>query len=300
MSQLPPTERINSATQGLDMLDSLELATVLAAQQQAAVDAVKSAARQLAIAIDEIAARLRAGGTLHYLGAGTSGRLGFLDASEMPPTFGTPPSLVRAHIAGGLGALTTAVEGAEDDAQAGLREAQEHVRSGDALIGISASGGAPYVVAAVAAAREAGAWTAGITSVAGSKLAQAAHVAIVLETGAEPLTGSTRLKAGTAQKIALNTISTGVMVRLGKVYDNLMVDVVATNAKLRDRAVRLVQTLTGLEAPAAKHLLEQANGRVKIAAAMHACGVDAPRANELLESSGGSLRAILGRGYKPQ
>ncbi|HET9095133.1 MAG TPA: N-acetylmuramic acid 6-phosphate etherase, partial [Candidatus Baltobacteraceae bacterium] len=233
---LPQTEAINPRTAGLDQMPAADLVRVLAAEQRAAVDAVTAVSEPLASAVEEIASRLRGGGRLHYAGAGTSGRLGFLDASEMPPTFGTDPSLVCAHIAGGIGALTRAVEGAEDDAQAGEREMREHVKPGDAVVGISASGGASYVLGAIRAARSAGAWTLGVANSAGSPLPQAADLGIVLSTGPEPLTGSTRLKAGTSQKIFLNTLSTAIMVRLGKVHDNLMVDVVATNKKLRKRA----------------------------------------------------------------
>lgn len=293
MSDLPQTERINTRTKGLDVLPSTELAALLAAEQRSAIDAVCAVSSDLAIAIDEIAGRLRSGGVLHYVGAGTSGRLGYLDASEMPPTFGTQPEIVCAHIAGGPQALTRAIEGAEDDAPAGEAIVKDHVKRGDALVGLSASGGAPFVVAAVRAARAAGAWTMGIANVPESPLVRAGDLGVVLDTGPEPLTGSTRLKAGTSQKIVLNTISTGVMVRLGKVYDNLMVDVVATNAKLRGRALRLVMQLTGTDAAQAQALLERANGRVKIAAAMHARGVDAAAARDLLEAANGSLRAVL-------
>lgn len=290
---LPQTESVNPNTAGLDEMATGELVRVLAAEQRAAVDAVIAQDRALAAAVDEIAQRLRRGGRLHYAGAGTSGRLGFLDASEMPPTFGTDPSLVCAHIAGGIGALTRAVEGAEDDAEAGARDMRGHVQPADALVGISASGGAPYVLGAIRAAREIGAWTLGIANSPGSPLPSAADLGIVLATGPEPLTGSTRLKAGTSQKILLNTLSTAVMVRLGKVYDNLMVDVVATNAKLRKRAQRLVMTLTGADEPRAAELLLASGGSVKLAVVMARKGADAEQARELLESRGGSLRASL-------
>lgn len=293
MSELPQTERVNARTQGLDVLPTADLAAVLAGEQRAAIDAVCAVSGELAIAIDEISKRLRAGGVLHYAGAGTSGRLGYLDASEMPPTFGTDPSLVCPHIAGGPQALTRAIEGAEDDAAAGEAVVSGHVKPGDALVGVSASGGAPFVVGAVRAARSLGAWTMGIANVPDSDLIRAADLGVLLDTGPEPLTGSTRLKAGTSQKIALNTISTAVMVRLGKVYDNLMVDVVATNAKLRARALRLVMQLTGTNAGRAQELLQQANGSVKTAAAMHARGVDAAAARKLLDAADGSLRAVF-------
>lgn len=298
MSDLPETERIDPQTADLDELGTLDLAQTLASRQQRAVDAAMQAAPQIAQAIDVVAGRLRAGGRLHYVGAGTSGRLAILDASEVPPTFGAPRDLVCAHIAGGAAAMTHAVEGAEDDGAAGAAAMRDHVGAGDAVIGLSASGGAPYVVAAVQTARATGAWTAGISNVAASALIDACDAGIVLRTGAEPLAGSTRMIAGTAQKIALNTISTGVMVQLGKVYGNLMVDVVASNEKLKRRALRLVQALTALDSADAAQLLARANGRVKIAVAMHARRLDAEGAEQLLESSGGSLRSILHAGYK--
>ncbi|HEY8314522.1 MAG TPA: N-acetylmuramic acid 6-phosphate etherase [Candidatus Baltobacteraceae bacterium] len=290
---LPQTEASNPRTERLDELDTADLVHVLADEQRAAVDAVVAQSVAIAAAVDEIARRLRAGGRLHYVGAGTSGRLGFLDASEMPPTFGTDPALVCGHIAGGPGALTRAVEGAEDDGEAGAREMRGHVRAGDAVVGISASGGAPFVIAALTSAREIGAWTLGVANSADAPLVRTADMGIVLATGAEPLTGSTRLKAGTSQKVLLNTLSTATMVRLGKVYDNLMVDVVATNKKLHDRARRLVQRIAHVDAPHAQALLDSADGRVKVAVVMARHGVDAARARALLDAHGGDLRASL-------
>jgi len=294
MSDLPQTEGRNPRSAGLDRLDTSTLVGVLAEEQREAVEAVLGQREVIAAVVDEIAARLRAGGRLHYIGAGTSGRLGFLDASEMPPTFGTPLGFICAHIAGGRDALTRAIEGAEDDGEAGAREMRGHVAPGDALVGISASGGAPYVVAAIEAARAIGAYTVGVANSEDTPVHRAAEAAIVLRTGPEPLTGSTRLKAGTSQKLLLNTISTAVMVRLGKVYDNLMVDVVATNEKLRGRARRLVQTLTGRDAREATELLAAAGGSVKLAALMGRAGLDAEAAAAVLARHGGSLRASLG------
>jgi N-acetylmuramic acid 6-phosphate etherase len=210
----------------------------------------------------------------------------------MPPTFGTNPTLVSAHLAGGRDALLRAVEGAEDDGDAGAA-AMDGLGADDAVIGLSASGGARFVIAAIERARARGAYTVAIVNSGRSALATAAQTSIVLETGAEALTGSTRLKAGTAQKIALNAISTAVMVRLGKVHGNLMVDVVATNHKLRGRAVRLVRTLTGAGEEEARALLDAAGGRVKVAAVMHRRAVDAGRASELLAGARGSLRPLL-------
>ncbi len=292
-SPLPQTEAVNPNTSGLDEMETRDLVRILASEQRAAVEAVSAVSDELARAVEEISSRIRAGGRLHYVGAGTSGRLGFLDASEMPPTFGTDPSLVCAHIAGGIGALTRAVEGAEDDAAAGEREMRDHVASNDAVVGMSASGAAPFVLGAMRAAREIGAWTFGVANSAGSPLPRACDSGIVLSTGPEPLTGSTRLKAGTSQKILLNTLSTAVMVRLGKVHDNLMVDVVATNAKLRKRALRLVTQLADVDEARAADLLQQAHGSVKVAVVISRKNVNAEGARALLQARGGSLRITL-------
>jgi N-acetylmuramic acid 6-phosphate etherase len=293
-SGLPPaTEARNAATRGLDLMPTEELVGVLVGEQADAAAAVARAAPALARAVDGISERLRAGGTLHYVGAGTSGRLATLDAAECPPTFGTPPSLVVAHIAGGATALVAAVEGAEDDAAAGAAVLRDRVGAADAVVGISASGGARYVVAALETARAAGALTIAVTGVAGSSLARAADMAIVVETGAEPIAGSTRMRAGTAQKVVLNALSTATMVRLGRVHDNVMVDVVATNAKLRERAERLVRELTGAGAARARELLALAGGNVKVAVVIERRGVDAAEARARLQGSGGFLRPHL-------
>jgi len=292
-TRIPATEALDPETRGLDTLETLPLVALLAGRQRRAFDAVQGAAPAIGLAVDAIVERLRAGGSLHYAGAGTSGRLATLDAAECPPTFGTPPSLVRAHVAGGSDALVRAIEGAEDDARGGETAARAEVQPGDAVVGISASGGAPWVVAWVRVARELGAATVAITSDRESALAAAAEISIVLETGAEPIAGSTRLVAGTAQKLVLNTLSTAVMVRLGKVYDNLMVDVVATNAKLRARALRLVRMLASVDEPEAARLIDAAGGSVKIAVVMARRGVDAGAARLLLERERGFLRGLL-------
>jgi N-acetylmuramic acid 6-phosphate etherase len=290
---LPVTESVNEATHGLDTLATDALVALLAREQAIAADVGARATPSIALAIDAIVECLRAGGTLHYVGAGTSGRLAMLDAAECPPTFGTPPSLVVAHVAGGETALVRAVEGAEDDAEAAIVEMRATVRSADAVVGISASGGAPFVVAALREARLIGARAIALTSVAASALARAADLSIVVETGPEALAGSTRLKAGTAQKLVLNAISTATMVRMGRVYDNLMVDVVATNAKLQARAIRLVTSVAEVDAARARALLADAAGNVKVAIAMHRRGVDAAEARALLEGAGGFLRPVI-------
>ena len=291
--RLPPTEAENKQSAGLDLLTTPALVDLLIADQRSAVDAVLAQTQVIARAVDEIARRLRRGGRLHYVGAGSSGRIATLDASEMPPTFGTRPDMVQAHIAGGTVALTSAVEGAEDDASAGDLAMLECVRPDDVVLGISASGTAAFVVAAITRAAAIGAYTIALTGDAQSALARAAELAIVPPTGAEVLAGSTRLKAGTAQKVALNAISTAVMVRLGKVYDNLMVDVVANNAKLHGRALRLVARLARVNEKRAEDLLAQAGGRVKVAVVMEWRGVDAAQARALLERNEGTLRELL-------
>lgn len=293
MHEIPATEHANPRTADLDTLPTRELVEMLSVEQRTAADVVVAARAVIAQAVDEIARRLEAGGRLHYVGAGTSGRLGVLDASEMPPTFGTDPSLVCAHIAGGAPALTGAVEGAEDDARAGEREMRGHVRPEDAVVALSASGGAAYVVSALEAARAIGAFTLGVTNVANSALERAAELAVVLETGPEALTGSTRLKAGTAQKIFLNTLSTAVMVRLEKAYGNLMVDVTATNKKLRARAVRLVMQLADVGEEQANEVLQAVNWNVKVAVVMARTALDAVTAATLLARNKGSLRRSL-------
>ncbi len=288
---LPPTEERLTDSAGLDLLNTRDLVDLLVRDQGDAVAAVRAQSATLVRVVDAVAERVRLGGRVHYVGAGTSGRLGVLDASEMPPTFGTPPDLVCAHIAGGERALRHAVEGAEDDAEEGARAMDDHVASGDVVVGISASGGARYVVAALERARSIGALTIAITSSDASALVRAAVEAIVLPTGAEVLSGSTRLKAGTAQKIALNTLSTAIMVRMGKVYDNLMIDVVATNEKLRARAHRLVRTLTGADDDRIQAALEGAGGSAKVATVMLTRRVDAEHARALLQSE--TLRSLL-------
>ncbi len=291
MNPLPPTEERHPQSAGLDLLETRELVDLLVRDQGEAVAVVRAQAATLARVVEAIVDRVKRGGRVHYVGAGTSGRLGVLDASEMPPTFGTPAALVCAHIAGGDRALREAVEGAEDDGAAGEQAMDAHVAADDVVLGISASGGARFVVAALERARQLGALTVAITSSDASSLVAAAAFAIVLPTGPEVLSGSTRLKAGTAQKITLNTLSTAVMVRLGRVHDNLMIDVVATNEKLRGRAERLVRELTGADDARVSAALETAGGSVKVAVVMLARNVDAERARALLQTE--SLRSLL-------
>jgi N-acetylmuramic acid 6-phosphate etherase len=288
---LPATESVDPDTAAIDTLATIDLARTLVEAHRVAVDAAAAAAGDLARAIDTVAAALGAERRVFVVGAGTSGRLGVLDAAELPPTFGIEPSRVQARIAGGDSALRTAVEGAEDDTAAGAAAVAD-VRAGDVVIGLSASGGAPFVRAAIASARARGAATIAIANSAGSPLVAEAEIGVVLATGAEAIAGSTRLKAGTAQKIALNTISTGAMIRLGKTYGNRMIDVVATNAKLRDRALRLVREL-GAGGDAVQ-LLEAAGGRVKTAVVMARLGCDRAAAEAALTTARGRLAAVIG------
>lgn len=297
---LPPdrshlsTEQRNPRSAALHTLDAAGLVSLMNAENRAVSDALDAAAPSLAAFIADVEAGFIAGGRLIYVGAGTSGRLGVLDASEAPPTFQVDPGRVVGIIAGGDGALRKSSEGKEDDwdgAKAELDALQLTAR--DALIGIAAGGTTPYALGAIRLAKAAGAHTALLTCVAVTKPAEADHL-LLLPTGPEVLTGSTRLKAGTATKLALNTISTALMVRAGKVYGNLMVDVRATNAKLRDRAARIVATLTGLDRAASFALLDRAAGSAKTAVVMHRLGIERLQAEQRLADHGGRLDQTLG------
>ena len=298
---LPTTELPNPHTEGLDRLPTEQMLARINDEDATVAGAVRAELPQIARAVDAVAALLRRGGRLLYVGAGTSGRLGCLDAAECLPTFGVPPEMVRGIIAGGETALTRAVEGAEDDAEAGARAMDEaEVGPEDAVVGISASGGAPYVRAAMARARALGALTVGIANTAGSALADAVDIAIAPVTGPEVLTGSTRLKAGTAQKMVLNMLSTGAMIRIGKTYGNRMVDVQATNVKLRARSRRLLREIGGVgDEETAAELLRQAGGSVKTAIVMARRAVDRAEAERLLDDAGGFLASALGEASEP-
>ena len=231
------------------------------------------------------------GGRLIYVGAGTSGRIAMLDASELPPTYGVDASLIPVLMAGGEKAFLHAVEGAEDDEEAAIEAVNREVKSDDAVIGIAASGTTPYTVAAIRRANMLGALTVGVTSVPDSPLAKESDIPIVVQTGPEVIMGSSRMKSGTAQKLVLNTISTGVMIRLGRVYSNLMIDMPATNEKLRSRAVRMIELAAGVPRPAAVQAMRDAGGDVKLAAVMAKKKVSAGDARRLLEEH--SLREVL-------
>lgn len=290
----PLTEGINERTRDLDLKPVLEQARLMNAEDRRVPEAVGAALPEIAEAVVRIADALRGGGRLVYVGAGTSGRLAALDAAECPPTFGTVPDQVQAVVAGGAAGLQAAVEGAEDDAEAGAREMDARgVGPRDAVVGIAASGETPFTLGAVRRARARGAWTAGIACTAGSSLAAACDLAIAPLVGPEVIAGSTRLGAGTAQKLVLNMLTTLAMVRLGKVYGNLMIDVQATNAKLRQRAVRIIAEAAGAAEDRAEAAL-RTGGTVPVAIVMIRHGVDAPEARARLERAGGSLRRALG------
>ena len=296
------TEGVDAAFADLDTLPTAGVLAALLAGQRRAIEAVAVALPDLEWAADGIAERLADGGRLAYAGAGTSGRLGYLDAAELPPTFGFDRTLVL--LAGGEEAMARAQEGAEDDAEA-AREAVLAAGIGprDALIGIAASGRTPYTVGAVLAAREAGAFTVGIASVAGSPLLRAAEIGVWLDTGPEVLAGSTRLAAGTAQKASLNLLSTTVLVRLGGAYGNLMVGMQPTNEKLRLRAQAMVARATGAEADAAAAALKASGDDVRAAIVMLLAGTDAATAARLLDEHGLRVRdavAALGVSARPR
>jgi N-acetylmuramic acid 6-phosphate etherase len=289
------TERRNPRSADIDLASPLAIVDLMNTEDRAVADAVASQRERIARAIELVEAAFRAGHRLFYAGAGTSGRLGVLDASECPPTFGSDPSMVQGIIAGGHAALTRAQEGAEDrpdGARADLTAAG--VAAGDVVIGIAASGTTPYVRAALEHARSLGARTGIIAcSPPAPELVAALDVAIVPITGPEVVTGSTRLKAGTATKMVLNMITTGAMVRLGKTYGNLMVDLQATNDKLRDRAERLVITTCGVSRDEARALLARAEGHVKVAITMHKLGLDRATALARLNAAGGVIRRVV-------
>ena len=256
--------------------------------------AVKRALPQIAEAVDAIVEAFESGGRLIYVGAGTSGRLAVLDASECPPTFGTPPRMVEALIAGGERALRHAVEGAEDSATNGARDLRRAgVTRKDVVVGIAASGTTPYVLGALEAARRTGATTVGITCNSGSALGKKAEIAIVVETGPEVLAGSTRLKAGTAQKMVLNMLSTAAMARIGRVYENWMVGVALTNKKLQRRGAGILQQAAGASASAAEHALRRAGHDLPTALLMLETGLDASDAKKRLAAARGNVRKAL-------
>jgi N-acetylmuramic acid 6-phosphate etherase len=290
------TERRNPRSSTIDTASALEIVDLIGAEDAGVPAAVAKARLEIARAIELVEAAFRAGGRLIYVGAGTSGRLGVLDATECPPTFGSPPEMVVGVIAGGPPALVRSVEGAEDDVKAAKDSMDSlHVGPDDVVVGIAASGTTPFVQAALTQAQSRGARTALVScSEPPRELTETCDVCITVLVGPEIVTGSTRMKAGTATKLVLNTLTTGAMIRLGKIYGNLMVDLRAWNDKLIDRSQRIVMETTGLDRGAAKRVIQAADGSVKTAIVMARRGVAKNEAEQLLVEHAGRLRPIVG------
>lgn len=288
------TEQRNPASDKIDAMSSLEIVQLMNAEDAGVAAAVAKESETIAAAVDLIAEAFRRGGRLVYIGAGTSGRLGVLDASECPPTFNSPPEQVVGLIAGGRTALTNAVEGAEDHPEFAIADLQElGLSQDDVLVGIATSGRTPYVIAALQYAREQGAAAIAFTCNQENQLADVADLTICPVVGPEVVTGSTRLKAGTATKMVLNILTTGAMVRIGKTYGNLMVDLRATNKKLIDRSIRILIAFTDLPRDEAETVLEACHGELKTAIVSVKRNVSPERAEELLKQAGGHLRRVL-------
>lgn len=288
------TEEVNERTLKIDECSTLEMLELMNNEDALVHKAVREELPVIAQAVEIICKSLKSGGRMFYVGAGTSGRLGILDASECPPTFGTDPEMIQAYIAGGDTALRTAIEGCEDNREAGAQLIREcRVNERDVVIGITASGGAPFVLAAVEEARNLGAATIGVVNNKDSKLSRICDVCISPVVGPEVIIGSTRLKSGTAQKLVLNMLTTCSMIKLGKVYGNLMVDLKATNNKLQDRAQRIVCYVTGTDKKTALDYLQKANMNTKEAILMIESGLSAKEAGKILEQHGGRLKDSL-------
>jgi N-acetylmuramic acid 6-phosphate etherase len=288
------TEQRNPRTRGLDRNSTLGILRLLNGEDARVALAVRRELPKIARAVDAIVKSFRSGGRLFYVGAGTSGRLAVLDAAECPPTFGTSPKMVQALIAGGSQAVQGAVEGAEDSAKNGARDLRKAgVKRGDLVVGLAASGTTPYVIGAMQFARKHGAVTVGVTSNSQSPLARAADIAIAPVTGPEAISGSTRLKAGTAQKMVLNLLSTASMVRLGRVYENWMVYVALTNQKLRQRGARILQEASGATVSTVEQVLRQSQHNLPVALVMLKTGANAREARQRLQQSGGNVRQAL-------
>jgi N-acetylmuramic acid 6-phosphate etherase len=288
------TESRNPASERIDTLDALGIVRVMNEEDAKVIDAVRAEERAIAQAVGLIADRFRQGGRLIYAGAGTSGRLGVLDASECPPTFSTPPEMVVGLIAGGPTALTRAVEGAEDDPEQGAADLDAlGVSARDVVVGIASSGRTPYVIGAVDRAKDRGAKTIGIACNRPSVLGEHVDIEIALLVGPEIIAGSTRLKSGTATKLVLNTLTTGAMVLIGKTFGNRMIDLQPTNQKLRIRARRILRELGEVDDTRAGDLLEQTGGHLKAALVMARTGVDAQTARDLLDAAGGQVRGAI-------
>ena len=288
------TEQVRPELHDLDRMPASQLVALMTADARRAPEVVSAAGETIARAVEAIVGRLEVGGRLVYVGAGTAGRLGVLDASEARPTFSVPPGQVVAVLAGGMAAFSDPVEDAEDDTAAAIAALEGlGITAADAVVGISASGHTPYVLAAIDWARSRGALTVGVACNLGAPLSAAADVAIELPVGPEFIAGSTRLNAGTAQKIVLNVLSTATMVRLGKTYGNLMVDLRANNEKLRDRAARIVSDITGASGVRARAVLEASGWETKVAVLMLMGDIDVHDARARLDRARGRLRAAL-------
>jgi N-acetylmuramic acid 6-phosphate etherase len=295
------TEQRNPRTADIDLASHIEIVDLIAAEDRRVPEVVHGQREQIARAMETAEATFRNGGRLIYVGAGTSGRLGVLDASEMPPTYGTDPEMVQGIIAGGYAALTRSQEGAEDTVENAVRDLDERrVSSGDFVVGIAASGTTPYVRRALEHARSVGARTALVAcSPPPPETVAAADIVVLAVTGPEVVTGSTRMKAGTATKLVLNMITTGAMIRMGKTFGNLMVDLRATNEKLRDRSARIVMEVCDVDRGEARALIDRAGGVVKIAIVMHFLGADRAKAERALADAGGVIRKAIGRNPPP-
>ncbi len=288
------TEQRNPNTMNIDTLSTLDMVKLINQEDHRVAEAVSLVTDKIAAAIDVIADRLGKGGRLIYCGAGTSGRLGILDAVECPPTYSTEPEMVQALMAGGYGAIFKAVEGAEDSKELGVADMKGiDFAAGDVLVGIAASGRTPYVLGCMEYARKLGAPTISVTCCPGSVLDEYADIGIAPAPGPEVITGSTRMKSGTAQKMVLNMLSTGTMIKLGKVYGNLMVDVKPSNEKLVRRCVTIVCNATGCDEPCATAALEACEYRPKTAIVMVLCGVGAEEAREMLHKAEGRVAKVL-------
>ena len=289
------TERINPASRGIDRRTTTEILDIINAEDRKVAEAVGAEIPRITQAVDRISEVIRNGGRLFYIGAGTSGRLGVLDAAECPPTFQVSPQLVQAIIAGGDAAVCRATEASEDDPGAGQRDLLARgFNAKDVLVGIAASGRTPYVLGAVSAARDLGAPTIGIACTPDSELAHLVEIAIVPLTGPEIIAGSTRMKAGTATKLVLNMISTAVMIHLGYVFSNLMVNVQPSNKKLEDRARRIIMETAAVDYDRAAELLRSAGGNVRVAIIMARLSLDRMSAQARLDAAGGRISEVLG------
>lgn len=288
------TEVRNVDTMDIDHVSALEIVEKINREDHKVADAVALAKNQIAEIIEKAGQRLKEGGRIIYIGAGTSGRLGVLDASECPPTYGVSPDLVMGLIAGGEDAMFKAKEGAEDDPNLAVEDLKRiTLCSKDSVIGLAASGRTPYVIGGLDYARSIGAYTASVSCVSNAKISEHAETAVEVITGAEAVTGSTRMKAGTAQKMVCNMISTGCMIRYGKVYENLMVDMQPTNEKLVERAGRIISQATGCDLEKAHQLLEESGRDVKIAIIMGCGNISAEEARNCLEGAGGNVHDAI-------